>query len=141
MVEPSQSGAPETKKHLLLVDDETALCEVLKARLEMFGYSVATANDGKQAWEALVSKLPDLVLLDIRMPNEDGFTLLRKFRSYRDDKDPGREERIRNLPVIVITGTGEGMKSLFEQERISGYVKKPIDSAVLKKLIEENLNP
>lgn len=129
----------ETKKRILVVDDESALCEVLKARLESFGYSVATATDGVQGWQQLLQVLPDLVLLDIRMPQEDGFTFLRKLRSFRDPQDSPREERVRKLPVIVITGTGEGMKSLFEQERISAYIKKPIDSAVLKKLIEENL--
>ena len=129
----------ETKKRILVVDDESALCEVLKARLESFGYSVATALDGAQGWQQLLQVLPDIVLLDIRMPQEDGFTFLRKLRSFRDPQDPHREERVRKLPVIVITGTGEGMKPLFEQERISAYIKKPIDSTVLKKLIEENL--
>lgn len=131
----------EAKKRILVVDDEAALCEVLKARLETFGYFVATASDGSLGWQELMANPPDLVLLDIRMPNEDGFTFLRKLRSFRDPQNSEREEKVRRMPVIVITGTGEGMKPLFEQERISAYIKKPIDSAVLKKLIEENLLP
>ena len=131
----------EKRRRILVVDDETALCEVLKIRLEGFGYSVSVANNGRQGWQEIETNPPDLVLLDIRMPEEDGFTFLRKLRFFRDSADSNREEKIRRLPVIVVTGTGEGMKPLFEQEKISAYVTKPIDSAVLKKLIEETLTP
>lgn len=131
---------PEKGKRILILDDEVTLCEVLKARLEMFGYSVQTASNGRQGWDQILTFNPNVVLLDIRMPEEDGYTFLRKLRSFRDVEDPQREERIRQLPVIVITGTGEGMKPLFEQERISAYITKPIDSAVLKKIIEEHTN-
>jgi len=128
-------------KRILILDDEAALCEVLKARLQMFGYSISTSTNGHDGWKEVLANPPDLILLDIRMPEEDGYTFLRKARSFRDPDNSAREERIRNLPVIIITGTGEGMKSLFEQERISAYVTKPIDTNVLKKLIEENLKP
>ena len=127
-------------KRILILDDEASLCEVLKARLEMFGYAVTTSGNGQEGWKKIQDTPPDLILLDIRMPEEDGFTFLRKLRSFRDAENPDRENKIRNVPVIVVTGTGEGMKSLFEQERISAFVTKPIDTAVLKKLIEENLN-
>ena len=133
---------PEEKgKRILILDDEAALCEVLRARLEMFGYVIFTASNGREGLEQVSANTPDLILLDIRMPEEDGYTFLRKLRSFRDPDDAAREEKIRQVPVIVITGTGEGMKSLFEQERISAYITKPIDSVVLRKLIEEKLNP
>ena len=132
---PSELG-----KHILVLDDEASLCEVLKTRLEMFGYSVMTSNSGGDGWKKILATPPDIVLLDIRMPEEDGYTFLRKLRSFRDPENSNREDKIRNLPVIVITGTGEEMKFLFEQERISAYVTKPIDTNVLKKLIEENLS-
>ena len=132
--------APE-KKRLLVIDDEVALCEVLKARLETFGYSVTTANDGRHGWEQALKSPPDLILLDIRMPEEDGYTFLRRLRSFRNPENQDQEKKIRQLPVIVVTATGEGMKSLFEQEQISAYITKPIDSAVIKRLIEETLNP
>lgn len=131
--------AEATGKRILVVDDERALCEVLKARLETFGYAVSIAYDGQEGWGKVLSDSPDLILLDIQMPGEDGYSLLRKLRSYHDD-DYQKEKKIRKLPVIVITGRGEGMKGLFEQEQISGYVTKPIDSQVIKKLIEESLS-
>jgi CheY-like chemotaxis protein len=130
----------ETAKRILVIDDEAAVCDVLKARLETFGYSVATVLDGRRGWQETLSQPPDLILLDIRMPEEDGYTFLRKLRSFRDPEDLTRERKIRQLPVIVITGTGEGMKPLFEQEQISAYLTKPLDSDVIKKLIEEALN-
>ena len=126
-------------KRILIVDDEASFREVLKARLEMFGYEVSTAPNGRDGWQVVLTSPPDLVLLDIRMPGEDGFTFLRKLRSFRDPEDMLREERTRNTPVIVVTGTGEGMKPLFEPERISAYITKPIDSSVLKDLIEKVL--
>lgn len=133
--------SPDSAKRILVIDDETSLCEVLKARLESFGYSVATASDGRQGWQEVLNHPPDLILLDIRMPEEDGYTFLRKLRSFRDAEDAAREKKVRELPVVVITGTGEGMKSLFEQERISAYVTKPIDSQLIRKLIEQSLAP
>ena len=129
----------ERGKRILVIDDEAALCEVLKARFETFGYSVTTACDGQKGWQEILAHLPDVILLDIRMPGEDGYTFLRKLRSFRDPEDPNREGKIRQLPVIIVTATGEGMKSLFEQEQISAYVTKPIDSAAIKKIIEEVL--
>lgn len=131
---PSEKG-----KQILLLDDEVAFCEVLKTRLEMFGYQVSTATNGRDGWKEALAVPPDLILLDIRMPEEDGYTFLRKLRSFRDPEDADHEDRLRNTPVIILTGAGEGMKPLFEQEKISAYITKPIDSAVLKKLIEENL--
>ena len=129
----------EKGKRILIVDDETAFCDTLKARLEMFGYSVTTAGNARQAWQEVLNSPPNLILLDIRMPEEDGYTFLRRLRSFRDAENPAREENIRKVPIIVVTGVGEGMKSLFEQEHISAYVTKPIDSAALKKLIEERI--
>ncbi len=130
----------EKQKRILVVDDEAPLREVLKARLESFGYSVTLAEDGLQGWKQASSNPPDLILLDIRMPEEDGYSFLRRLRSFRDPENLEREKKIRQLPVIVVTGTGEGMKALFEQEQISAFITKPIDSQVIKKLIEETLN-
>ena len=132
---------PEKKRRILIIDDEETLCYILQTRLESFGYEVRTATNGHLAWREISNQPPDLVLLDIRMPDEDGFTFLRKLRSFRSPDDSNRETQIRQLPVIVFTGAGEGMRSLFEQERISAYLTKPIDSTVVKKLIEEILNP
>ena len=126
-------------KRILVIDDETALCDVLKARLESYGYSVTTANDGQKGWQEITASTPDLVFLDIRMPNEDGYTFLKKLRAYRDPEDAAREKAIRKLPVIVVTGTGDGMKPLFEQEQISAFITKPIDSTLMKKLVEDTL--
>ena len=126
-------------KRILVIDDETALCDVLKARLESYGYSVTTANDGQKGWQEITTQAPDLVFLDIRMPNEDGYTFLKKLRAYRDPEDAAHEKAIRKLPVIVVTGTGDGMKPLFEQEQISAFITKPIDSTLMKKLVEDTL--
>lgn len=130
----------ETAKRLLVVDDEKTFCEVLKVRLESYGYNTSVVFDGREAWKAVSDSTPDLVLLDIRMPEEDGYTFLKRLRSFRDPEDSVRENRLRQLPVIIMTGTGDGMKPLFEQEHITAYITKPVDSVLLKKLIEKTLD-
>ena len=125
---------------MLIIDGETTFRETLKNRLESCGYSCSTAQDSRQGWLELETETPHVVLLNLGIPPEEGLSFLHRLRSFRDPAGPQREKRLRQMPVIVITGTGEGIKSLFEQERISAFIKKPVDFQVLKKLIEENLS-
>ncbi len=117
----------EKKKCILVVDDEDDVCQIVKEKFEQLGYKVLTANDGAAGYRKTEEGKPDCVLLDIRIPKgEDGLTYLRKLRSYRHD-DPEEQTRIRRTPVIMLTGAGAAMQSLFELEGISGFVEKPFD--------------
>lgn len=80
--------------HILLVDDDPDACEVIARLLEQGGYRVRTAPNGREALGALVSDTPDLLVLDLRMPEMDGLTLLEVIRSYL---------RWSDLPVIIVT--------------------------------------
>ncbi len=128
-----------SSKEILVVDDDKDICDILKARFAQFQFNVRTACDGIEAYKLVLEKRPDCILLDIRMPNLDGLTFLRKVRSFRDDA-AARENEIRSIPVIVLTGTGTTMKPLFDLEAISDYVEKPFDSADLKTRIEKAIN-
>lgn len=132
--------ASREKKLVLIIDDETTLRETLKTRLESFGFSCVTSCNGRQGWQELETRIPHVVLLNIGIPSEEGLSFLHRLRSFRDPNSPQRERQFRQMPVIVVTGTGDGVRSLFEQERISAFIKKPVDFQVLKKLIEENLS-
>ena len=79
------------------------------------------------------------MLLDIRTPKgEDGLTYLRKLRSYRHE-DLQEQNRIRKIPVIMLTGAGASMRSLFEIEGISGFIEKPFDLSNLQGKVEHVL--
>ncbi len=103
-----------SEKLILVVDDESRMVRFVRMNLELEGYQVAEAGNGLQALEKVRDDLPDLVLLDVMMPEMDGFETLERLRE------------ISTVPVIMLTVKGE------EEDRIRGldlgaddYVTKP----------------
>jgi two-component system KDP operon response regulator KdpE len=101
-------------KLVLVVDDESRMVRFVRMNLELEGYQVAEAGTGMEALEKVRDELPDLVLLDVMMPEMDGFETLERLRE------------ISTVPVIMLTVKGE------EEDRIRGlelgaddYVTKP----------------
>lgn len=122
-----------------MIDDEDDVCQIIKEKFEFLGYKVLTALDGAEGFQKTEEGKPDCVLLDIRIPKgEDGLTYLRKLRSYRHE-DFQEQNRIRKTPVIMLTGAGASMRSLFEIEGISGFVEKPFDLSNLQSKVEHVL--
>ncbi len=109
----------QNSNQILVVEDDKAIREVITDLLEMSGYSVETANNGKDALNQLASVkiLPELILLDLMMPVMDGF----EFR-----KQQTKDHRISEIPVLVMSADGHVTD---KQERISaqGYLRKPLD--------------
>jgi two-component system, OmpR family, response regulator len=113
--------AAGTPGRLLVVDDEKTILELLSGSLRLAGFEVTTATSGTEAVRAAASRRPDLVLLDVMMPDGDGFEALRRMRSA------GLE-----LPVIFLTARDE------EPDRVNGfdlgaddYVTKPFSLSEL----------
>ena len=129
------SDAP---KRLLIIDDEKDVSEVLKFKFEKLGFQVQLSFDGLEGFQKALLFKPHCILLDIRMPREDGLTFLRKLRAYRDG-DPALQSNLRKTPVIVLTAARDSMKSLFQVEGISDYLEKPYDFEVLKGRIEQSI--
>jgi len=101
---------------LLLVDDEASLREPLADYLSRQGFAVRQASDAAKARSALLEEVPDLVLLDIMMPGEDGISLCRHLVESR------------NLPVIFLTAKGEAMDRIVGLEiGADDYVVKPFE--------------
>ena len=101
---------------LLLVDDEPTLREPLAEYLTGQGFAVTEAENAAKARSALEQSLPDLVLLDIMMPGEDGLSLCRHLVESR------------NLPVILLTAKGEAMDRIIGLEiGADDYVTKPFE--------------
>lgn len=74
-------------KKLLIIEDETALAQVLEDRFAQEGFEVRTAGDGQIGLETAVAWRPNLILLDIVMPKMDGMTMLHKLRATPEGKD------------------------------------------------------
>lgn len=110
------------QRKILVVDDEPDVVTYLGALLSDHGYAVSTAADGIEGFAAAKSEHPDLITLDITMPNESG---VRMFRDLQDDPETAQ------IPVVIITGISLEFKRFIEtRKRLrppAGYFEKPID--------------
>lgn len=103
-------------KSILVVDDEEILVEITKRKLEELGYEVDTAGNGNEAFQRLKARIPDLILLDIQMPQMNGYTfIMEKVKIPEFDK----------IPVVVLTAYNE-MEPLFKRHHIKAYLLKPL---------------
>lgn len=91
-------SSKETKKKILLVEDDTFILEMYATKLLNFGYEVLTAVDGEEALKIVKEKHPDFILLDLVLPSVDGFEVLKIVK-----KDP----KTKSIPVILLTNLGE----------------------------------
>ena len=110
----SASSSPARPRRVLVVDDEPRLIHFIRLNLEHDGFEVIEATSGSQALTAMRDRLPDLILLDVMMPDLDGFETLQFIRE------------ISTVPVIMLTAKGE------EEDRVRGlelgaddYIAKP----------------
>jgi DNA-binding response OmpR family regulator len=114
-------------KTVLLVDDEPDFVELTKMRLEGNGYKVLTASNGQEGLDVARSQKPDLILLDVMMPDMDGYQMLKKVRV-----DP----EIRSTPVVMLTAKGETRSMLKAKEMGStDYLIKPCEPEELMKWV------
>ena len=84
---------------ICFIDDDPSLLEVIGKYLGKFGHAVECLDNSRSALDQVIRHTPDLVILDLCMPQFDGCSLLETVRSYL---------RLQNLPVIVLTGIGDG---------------------------------
>lgn len=106
---------------ILLVDDEPTLLETLALNLRTSGYEVVTASDGAAALEMANSESPDLIVLDLMMPELDGLTVCRSLRQVSD------------TPILVLTArTGELDKIIGLESGADDYMTKPFSLGELQ---------
>jgi two-component system KDP operon response regulator KdpE len=120
LVNPARVG-----KKILVVDDEPRMIGFIRMNLELENHHVIEASNGLQALDAIRTQLPDLVLLDVMMPELDGFETLRMLREFSD------------IPVIMLTAKGE------ESDKVTGlelgaddYITKPFGTRELTSRIK-----
>lgn len=128
LISPKESIMP-AKNKILVVDDEEALRTVLASELEGEGYLVTTAFDGQNAIDILGSAVFDLILLDIKMPNVDGFEVLKFVK-----------ERHPTTKIIMLTGFAD-LKNAIESKKLGAedFVSKPYDLVDLLTTVERVL--
>ncbi len=111
---------PRDAKRVLVVDDEPRMIGFIRMNLELEGYQVLEAHNGIEALEIIRTQLPDLVLLDVMMPEPDGFETLRMLREFS------------TIPVIMLTAKGEEDDKVYGLELgADDYVTKPFGSREL----------
>lgn len=103
------------RPHVLIVEDETGLLEILELNFRSAGYTVSTATDGVTAWQRYEQQHPDLLVLDLNLPKITGFRLLELVRSESD------------LPVLILTAYDFAEAEEVAQHRPDAFVKKPFD--------------
>ena len=121
------------KKRILIVDDERDIVKALTIRLQFSGYHVLTAFDGAQGIFMAHKETPDLILLDIRMPAGDGFSVAEKL------KQSNQTDRI---PIIFLTGSPErNAEGRAMELGARFYIKKPYDPEELLDAIKRAMEP
>jgi CheY-like chemotaxis protein len=118
-------------KKILVVDDEADIVTYLKTLFEDNGYAVIAAVNGVEAMEKTKKEAPDLITLDMSMPEQSGV------RTYRDLKD---DATLKKIPVIMITGVTGGFKDFIHGRKQvpppEGFIQKPIDAVELIKMVK-----
>ena len=106
---------------ILVVDDEALLVKGIRFNLQNEGYEVITGSDGLEAVQAVREQSPDLVVLDVMMPNMDGLTACTKIREFSD------------IPIIMLTAKTDDMDKLMGFEHgADDYLTKPFNILELK---------
>jgi CheY-like chemotaxis protein len=119
-------------KTVLIVDDEPDTLTFLSTVLQDNGYKTAVASNGEEAVEAIQASPPDLITLDITMPEKSGVAVYR-FVKERDE--------YKHIPVIIVTGVSSEFEKFISTRRQvpppDGYLSKPVDhSELLEKVTE-----
>ena len=113
---------------ILMIDDDEDLRETMKIILESNGYDTISAENGTKGLKLLKKEKPDLILLDVTMPEIDGFQVLEKLK---------KDKNTVAIPVVMLTAREDvEYKRKAAQLFNEGYLTKPVEFSVLKSTIE-----
>ena len=108
-------------KNILLIEDDLFLIDIYRKKLEESGFSVDVASDGDEGLKKLKEKKPDILLLDIVLPNFDGWEIIRKVK---------KEKQFKDLKIIILSNLGQ-----------KAEVEKGLDLGAVKYLIKAHYTP
>jgi len=116
-------------KRVLLIEDEPNIIEAIRFVLSRDGYRVDVHTDGSTAVQAVAQRAPDMVVLDVMLPNRSGYEILRDLRA---------NEATRSLPVLMLTARGQKKdREMAEQYGASRFMTKPFSNSELLALVGE----
>lgn len=118
------------KGKILIVDDEVDYATLLSRRLRFDGYEVSCYDRGEEALETIRRILPDLILLDINLPNISGFEVYNRIKS---------DEALKEIPIIFLSALHEKEDHCLHFLKADGFLKKPCDSALILRTIRNTL--
>jgi len=120
------------KKKILIVEDDPDLVYVLQRLVGLLGHDTLVAKTGKEAVKTATSKLPDLIILDIMIPDLDGFEVSRRIRGNQETQ---------GIPIIAVTAlTAYKDKQKCFQSGCNEYIPKPLIPTKLASTVEKLLN-
>lgn len=115
-------------KHVVVVDDDKHVREIVSFALEHNGFAVSLAQNGQQLYAMLAQHIPDLIILDVMMPGEDGYHI---FSTLRQDA------HTRHIPVIIMTAHAE---NIYERISVdlgaSEHITKPFHPLALVEMVK-----
>ena len=118
---------------ILIVDDDPDLVEAVSIILESKGYDVVAAYDGVEGLKRARSENPDLIVLDVMMPNKDGYEVCKELKA---------DEKYRAIPILLLTAVVENIPSskytqqMGMETEADDYVDKPVEPDELVKRVE-----
>jgi twitching motility two-component system response regulator PilH len=116
------------KTGILIVDDSENIREILMANFDYLGYDVRTARDGEEALGMIAQRKPDVVVLDVMMPRQNGFQVCRRIKA-----DPS----LAGIPVVILTAKGQAEDRYWGKDcGADEYLTKPFSTSELERLIE-----
>jgi DNA-binding response OmpR family regulator len=116
------------KKRVLAVDDDASVCDFYEQALRLGGYDVECAPSAAKARDALAKRRPDIILMDIMMPDQDGISFTRELRA---------DSKTSDIPIIVVSGLADA--GTLNDALLFGavdYLVKPVEIDALKAKIE-----
>ena len=123
---------------VFIVEDDEELGQLLKIRIESLGHQVVMTDKGDEAVSLIQTQLPDLVLLDVFLPDTDGLTILKQLKSPIDI-ETGKPSRIKDIPVVVLTGKAPMIENMTRIEGAADFFVKPVNMEKLMKRVHQLL--
>ena len=122
----------EQAKHLVYIEDEQEMIDLVRLILSRRGYEVIGANGGCDGLKAVREHLPDLVLLDLMMPDMDGWDVYQQMKA---------DESTRDIPVIVVTAKAQSIDKVLGLHiaKVDDYISKPFSPSELVDSVEKVL--
>ncbi len=123
----------KTKKLILCIEDEQEMIDLIRLILSRHGFEVRGANGGKEGLEVVRKEHPDLILLDLMMPDMDGWEVYQQMKA---------DETIKNTPVIVVTAKAQSIDKVLGLHiaKVDDYISKPFSPQELLSSIDKVLN-